>query len=386
MFAGQMSTTITAFGVMIAMANFLPKEVLGDYRYVLSWIALLALSSLPGMGTAMTQSTSKGFYGQLSSAVTLRVKWSALGVIAAVLIGFFYLFVGNTAYALLFFISAPFLLIYNSFFTYYFYLQGREEFDKAAQLQIISRVFFFMAMIFATIFFPTALVLIMVFLSVTILGQFIGYLYTNKKDKKQGDNKDTELNSYATFMTALHIPTFLSSNLDKVFVGMFLGPVQLAVYYVAITLAFETGRIGRMLGQLFLPKFSRSESIETWNILKKIFFLEILLLIAWGAYALAAPYIFALLFPDYPEAVILSIYAMAIILATPVYIIRTLLIARKEKKILRNLLVFIPLVQTFVLLTALIFFGLNGAVFGLVSGAMIELIVTLTILVFVKKL
>ena len=383
---GQMTTTVTAFLVMIAMANFLPKEVLGEYRYVLSWISILALSSLPGLGTAITQSTSRGFSGQLDSAVRLRIKWALLGALGSIGIGLFYWFQGNINYAYLFWASAPFLVIYNVYFTYYFFLQGLERFDKAAMIQFFSRVLFALVMIPLTYFFPSTVIILLGFLLITIIGQYGGYAYVRSVDRAAQRNSDPDLENYSKFMTLLHIPTFLSSNLDKVFVGIFLGPVELAIYFVAITLPFETGRIGRMLGQLFLPKFAKKKEIISLEVVKNLTFLFIPLLVLWGLYAISAGMIFQVLFPEYPEAVSLSILGMLLVLATPTYVIRTLLIARKKRDVLRSLLVIIPIIQTIILFTCLFFFGLVGAVAGLVIGGILELVVSLVVLLWLKKL
>jgi len=383
---GQMTTTLTAFIVMIAMANFLSKEVLGEYRYVLSWISILALTSLPGIGTAITQSTSKGYSGQLKDAIFLRMRWATIGFVLSLALSGFYLYAGNTTYALLFAVSAPFMVVYNVYFTYYFYLQGLERFDKAAQLQFFSRIFFAGVMLFLTYFFPATLIIVLGFLGATIMGQYFGYHVTKKIEDSKEINKDSDLEGYSKFMTLLHIPTFLSSNLDKVFVGIFLGPVELAIYFVAITLPFETGRIGRMLGQLFLPRFSRQDHIDPKVIIGKLSILFIPLAALWLLYALFAEMIFSLLFPQYPEAVSLSIIGMMLIFATPTYVIRSLLISRKKRSLLRKLLVLIPILQTVILFVALYFFGLIGAVAGLVIGGIVELLISMIALLRTKEL
>ena len=123
----------------------------------------------------------------------------------------------------------------------------------------------------------------------------------------------------------------IATNIDKVFVWHFLGAIPTALYSIATLLPTESVRIGRMLAQALLPKFSlvKKESLQAGSIIKKLFYFMGLLLIIWSIYALSAPTLFHWLLPDYTEIVPHTIVAMTIIFTTPTYIIRSLFMSQK---------------------------------------------------------
>jgi len=60
---GHVISIICGFLLSIAFARFLPKEIYGQYRYILSVVAILAIFTLPGLKTAITQAVARGFEG-----------------------------------------------------------------------------------------------------------------------------------------------------------------------------------------------------------------------------------------------------------------------------------------------------------------------------------
>ena len=73
---GQVINTIAVLALAIGIANFLPKEIYGNYKYVLSLIAIIGAFSLTGMATAVTQAVAKGFEGNLKYGLKISLKWS----------------------------------------------------------------------------------------------------------------------------------------------------------------------------------------------------------------------------------------------------------------------------------------------------------------------
>ena len=72
------------------MANMIPKESYGYYRYILSIFSLIGIFSIGGMSTAVTQSVARSLDGILKKAIQMILKWSLLGSTALLIISAYY--------------------------------------------------------------------------------------------------------------------------------------------------------------------------------------------------------------------------------------------------------------------------------------------------------
>lgn len=380
-FLGQIFTTITALVVLIVLANVLSKEVLGEYRLVVSACLMLIAFALPGMNVALPQSIAKKHSGDLYLATRNRILWGALGSIPAIGIGMYYLYTQNFTLGVSFLLVSLLIPFFNSFFSFYPYFQGKKEFKKSALLHAAGRLVFAIGILTVAFITPATIALTAVFLVLTIGTQFFAYRYA-KKDESQHEKKhDPDLIPYAKYLTLVGTPSFLAGNFDKFIIGFFLGPVQLALYFVATTFAMESSRIGRILAQAILPKLSEKIEIDITSFFKKILLLEGLLIIGWIIYALLAPVLFSIFFPAYTEVVGLSVLAMLAMLFAPIYVIRSLFIAQKRKDDLRLMLVYSPVIQMLTVVCGIILYGLVGAVVGMLLGLGIELTIGIFLLV-----
>ena len=131
-FVGQAATSLSAFIVMVVLANLVDKETYGEYRYIISAIALLAIFTLPGLDTALTQSTARGFEGQLHTAVHTKIRWGLVATVIAWTMGGYYAYQGNNGLALSFAVVGTLMPVYGAYFTYFFFLQGKQRFAEAA--------------------------------------------------------------------------------------------------------------------------------------------------------------------------------------------------------------------------------------------------------------
>ena len=380
-FLGQIMTTVTALVVLVVLANVLSKEVLGEYRLIVSACLMLLAFALPGMNVALPQSIAKKHSGDLDLATRNRIFWGALGSIPATGIGVYYLYIQNFTLGVSFVLVALLIPFFNSFFSFYPYFQGKKEFKKSALLHATGRILFAIGILVIAFITPTTIALTAGFLILTIGTQFLAYRYAKKDESRHKKNHDPELIPYAKYLTVVGTPSLLAGNFDKFIIGFFLGPVQLALYFVATTFAMESSRIGRILAQAILPKLSEKTEVDIASFLKKILLLEGLLIIGWIIYALLAPFLFAIFFPAYTEVVGLSILAMLAMLFAPIYVIRSLLIAQKRKTDLRVMLVYSPVIQMLTVVGGIILYGLIGAVTGMLLGLAIELLIGILLLV-----
>jgi len=371
---GQLGTSLTAFLVITVLANIVSKETLGEYRYVLALVTILGISTLPGLDTALVQSTAKGFSGQLQQLVAVKKKWGFLGLIFGLAIAIYFFFIGNETRAITIVIVSLLVPLYGSYFVYFFYLQGKKNFFLSSVLQLLSRVFFAVVVLGVAFVAPEPLYLILAFMVATIFTQYLSYHYV--KQKVQEDNVDPQVISYGKHLTGLGALNILVVNIDKILVGGLLGVVPLAVYTVATLLPQESIRAGRIIAQVTLPTFSSKDTpLEIWRLIPRLLILEVVLFFGWIVYALAAPLFYSTLFPQYTEVVPYTIVAMLIVLTAPAYVLRSLFIAKKFTQGINVTLISVPVIKTLILLFGLVGWGLWGAIWALVVGGLVELLI-----------
>ena len=86
--------SIIALTLAVVYANLLPKESYGLYKYVLSIVSILAITTLPGMDIALTRSIVNGYEGSIKKVIKTKLAWSLLGIITGLGISVYYFTMG----------------------------------------------------------------------------------------------------------------------------------------------------------------------------------------------------------------------------------------------------------------------------------------------------
>src|SRR3989344_3759114 len=73
-----------------AMANLIPPEVFGTYKFVLSGAGIIGAFALTGMGTAIIQAVARGHEGALRAGVRAYLSWSVGMVAISVALALYY--------------------------------------------------------------------------------------------------------------------------------------------------------------------------------------------------------------------------------------------------------------------------------------------------------
>lgn len=372
-FLGQLVTSTAALGTIVALTQLVDKVEYGEYRFLFAAVALLSIFTLPGMQTALVQATATGNTGELTHVVRTRQKWSILASVLASIASGYYILQGNTGLGLSFAIVASCMPFYGVYFSYYFYLQGRELFDKAALAQITTRILLFVALLVTALMAPTTTYLILAFLLTSIIAQYIGYRWTARR-YPEIPSSAPETATYGVYLTLCNAaPAVMATQIGVVIVWYFLGAIEAAIYAVAMMLPMECSRLGTILNQVTMPKLAK-QTIDVRTLFIKLFKLEIVLVLFWFFYAICAPYIFMYVFPAYPEASSLSVIAMLLILTTPKSILQGLVSMKKMKRAMRATALTSLASQLSLLILLVPQFGIIGAILSLVITRVIECI------------
>lgn len=369
----QSVSSLCALILSIAFANLLPKESFGIYKYVLSVCSILMIPSLNGIFTSFNRSVAMGNEGDLKDGLKTQIKWSLIGSALSIIISIYYLFHHNQILFFCFLIVAAFLPIFSNFNIYNSLLSGRKKF-RLLSLFGISELILGLIVIIISLLFTKNPVLI-------ILAYFISYslirvilLFRTLKKYPPNENKDPEMISYGKRLTAMRVIGEIYKYLDKVLIFHYIGAIELAIYAIATSAPAQINNLISQIGTLAFPKYAQADKERARKSLKsKILILGLLSIVAFIIYIIIAPFVFKLIFPKYPEAIIYTqIFAISL-LAIPALIPSTFLYAQKETKKLYKANIFMPIINIAILFIS-VQFGLMGVIIGKIFNSFLNFI------------
>src|SRR3989344_2941426 len=330
---GQIVSAASSFILAIAFANLLPKETFGLYKYVLSIVGILAISTLPGINTAIIQAVARGYEGSFMPSLKTKIQFGFLGGLLSL-----------------------FLSLYN------YFLQGQKNFRSSTIYGIVS--FTGVSVFLILVLFVTKnifLITLAYFLLWTLFRLF--FLIVTLRRFPPKEEKTEETISYGKHLTLMDLFPLIAQQLDKILIFHYLGPVQLAVYNFAIAVPEQIKAPFKNLKLLILLRFSVRETEEIkMGLLGKILKMSGILIGVVLIYFFIAPFLYKLFFPQYLESIFYSrIFALSIIFTSAILPLSFL----QSKLAIKELYRFNALRAVFqiILLFVLIYyFGIIGAV------------------------
>ena len=360
---GQIFSSIAAFAVSVAFANFFPKEIFGVYKYILSIFGILAIFSLHGLSSALTKAFSKGFSGSYLEVFYYRIRWALLGSLVAIITSGYYFLQGNTVLGFSFIIVAAALPFFDSLSIYNSYLHSKKRFKEFSYINAINQIIPAIGLIITIIFFKNVWLILGVYFSFHIILRFIFFKKFNKETTIK-EKTPKEVFSYGKHLSLMGVLGTLSAHIDKVLVFQLLGGTELALYTIAIAPIDQIKGFFKNISFLAWPKFAEQsfENIREvlFGKLKKFFvFLTVVITI----YILLAPFFFNLFFPTYTQSIIYSqVLAISVIFAILGTIPYAFLESHGSKKSLYTYNIIGNIFSIATLLILIPFYGLWGAI------------------------
>ena len=376
-------TSLTVLGSAIVFANFLPKEVYGTYKFVISLASIIGAFSLSGIGPAVTRAVAKGFDGALRTGTQTALKWNSSLFFIGIAGSIYYYVNGNNELSLALFIVAIFLPFRRSFSTYDSYLQGKKLFKLRTLYGVLGDGIPILILILIAFFFNNPIFMVFAFFASYTLMSVLLYITTIKKYKLQKEDVPETI-SYGKHLSLMSILNNFAAQLDKILLFHYVGPVQLAAYSFATAPPREISSFNSILQTLLLPKVS-SRSVEELKktLPRKVGIVFLVSLFIFFAYVISAPYIFAIAFPAYTDVVFLSqIFALNILFFPGVLFVQTL-IGHMQKKKLYIINTVIPSLKIILFFVLLPLYGVWGAVSALLLARTVQFIM---LFYFFKKL
>lgn len=373
----QVIFSLSTLALAVAFANLVPPETYGTYKYILSLAGLFAIFSLPGMNTALAHATAQGNGSAIHAVTRSRILYACAGSVVALLGSAYYFLNDNLQLSLALFIIATTLPIFDTFTSHLYYFVGKRRFDLRTKYHVLTQTISTLILL-TTILFTSNLffLLIAYFVPLTILRAALHYRVVQTIPRIFSQD-DAQVREYGKHLTVMQILGMVASEVDKILIWKFLGPVQVAVYTFALAIPEQLKGPLKGMGELAFPKFAaqtpeyiRENFHSLW---RKLAVYAIALFGISLMYAFAAPYIFLLFFPQYLASVPYS-QLFALSMVTNVAFIPIAILSAQKKTLIQYVITTAQPIVTIGLLVLLVpAYGIMGAIIALVLSKFITL-------------
>lgn len=367
---------LLAFGLSIVFANFLSKEVYGTYQYLLSILAFLSAFTLSGMNSAITRSAALGYDGVLRAAVRPQLLWNLIPAVLGLGISTYYLLQGDMRLGLGMLAVACAIPVLATFNTYGAFLIGKKSFRLYFFYSTTANVLYYVGMTLAVLLFPAALPIIFANLALTSFTAWFMHRKVARALPKDAPT-DPDLVRYGKHLSVQNGFGTMANQVDSLLVFQLLGPVQLAIYSIATLIPERLGGFLKNLTTSTLPRFTEQTGPEIRRHLAHtalLFFVGISTIIA--LYCLILPNLFALVYPQYLEAVPYSqVFSLTLVIAVG-NMIGMVLLAHRRIRRLYTVNTVMPILQVTLQAIGIIGWGLWGLVWARVLGSALFIVAT----------
>jgi len=387
--SNQIIGALINFVLSVFIAHNLPKETYGLYKFILSVIGVIAIITLQGMSTAITQAVITGTTKKdILFCFWKKNQYGIIGTVVSILLSAYYYYQGDNLLFTCFLISSFFIPLFYSSTIYVNILNGKNEFKKLNYYQTISKIVYLLAMIITITQTTNILTLLIVYFTVITLTNLIILKFTFKKIKNDPNPEITSnlttgksIVKYGKNLSVINALETISEQFDKILIFHYLGAKEVAIFLFAVIPPEIMKDMLRSLQIMVFTKFLNSDK-KNWqakilpSILKLIFIIIPLIII----YIIISPIIYKLFFPNYLESIAYSQIYSLILITSATIIPYSVLYAKKSQKKILHLSITSSIIQisAIVLLSPLGIIGimtgkLLAGIFNLVLATIISL-------------
>ncbi len=361
MVGGQFLVSVVTFFLTYVLANFVSKEVVGEYRLVLALYSTISVCALYGMSTALMQSVAAGKTGSVYTAFRLKLQYGTIGTLIFICLAVYY-FVSGAHPSLLvpLLLCAVMLPVLEAYSLYSPYLQGVARFRESSIGLTLDRSLTAVMVALAAFLAPALLPLTAAYLITHGVVQFFLYRHALTLEPPSQEH-DPGMVSYARHITVMSIVSAITAQLDKYILFIFFGPVPLALFWIASTIPQEVGRVVSMVTSTFFPRFVQTAHESLVRVVRRLFWYASVALGLLGAlYVVIARPLFAWLFPEYSDADGLSIALMFGFGFVPYLVVWQMFSAKRNVRALYYLSVAEPILTILLYIVLIPVWGLWG--------------------------
>lgn len=359
---GQGVATASSFLLSVLFANYVSKELFGVYKYVLSVAGTVSAFSLTGMNTVVARAVAQGFDGTFKYSIRLQLWWTLPQFLLTAVVALYYFAQGNNMFAFTFLLVAIFGPLSNVANTFTVFLQGKKDFRTSTIYTACSAVIHLAALSAVVLFLPSLIWLVATYYgTITFANIYLCYRTIKKYPPASQVLREEDV-SYAKHLSLMNVVNTLANQADSLLVYHLLGPAQLAIYAFSIILPDRVRTILSGLSNAVLPKLAEQRGGTKESLTRKMVQLGTVSIFMILAYVIAAPYLFAVLFPAYTSSVFYSqLYALTLLML-PSFVTMPALYAQRREKALYVLNIAVPLIKIGLSFISIMLFGILGAI------------------------
>lgn len=329
---GQITHAVLSFITTIVLANILPPDIYGSYKYIIAIVALLSITTLNGMNIATIRAVARGYEGNLPIAIKTKIKWGIIGGIASAILGSYYLLNNNLSLGSIFLIASIFVPFMETLNIYTSYLNGKKKYKTFSFLSQLSTLINVTILISTILLTKNIFIISLIYFSSNTLTNLILTKITIKK-YPPNSKVDNSTISYGKKLSFINIIKIVATKIDSILIFTFLGAPEVAIYTITTKPINEIRTLLKHLNILALPKLSKRDWPELKNSLpikmNKLYIIIIPIIIIW---VFSSPIVFKFLFPKYFEFVLYSQIFALDLLFFPRSLITTAFEAQADKK------------------------------------------------------
>lgn len=355
-------TIILGVAMGMIFSRYVSKEVFGDYQLLLSFMTSIFFLSLPGFNKAIWADASIGNDGSLKVSTGYKTKWSLLGSLVLLILAAKYYVMGDFIFGLSLSAMAIAFPLYTGPSTWSAFLMSKNKYKLSTELMLFAEIANKISIILAIMFFKESLLFIVIaMVGSTALTNVVCHKISERETENQKVSKDFV--EYGFFVTKTSIIQGILDKIDSILIGIFMGPVHLAIYTFALIIPQQLTNFISSVMDVIIPKLGSHEkdAILAGVGKKKTLLLTMNILLIMAVIP-AIPFVINILFTDnYSDSII---YAQIITASLFVYVFETfysrfLLVKKYKKEILQTNLV-MPIFRSVVIIISFLWLGMIG--------------------------
>lgn len=364
----QVAALAGALALAIMVSHYVPKTSYGEYKYILSTIALFSSFSLNGIGGAVLQSAAQGFDSALQKGFQTNLRWSFVIFTGALGMALYYFWAGNATLAAEILIGgslSPFLASASLFSPF---LAGKKDFVHQTLFSIGDNLIPIGLMIGTVMLTSSPLALVAVYFVSNTLAALFFYRRTIILYAQSVKKHDETMLRYSKHLSVMGILGGIAENIDQILLFHYVGVMQLAIYNFAIAIPNQMKTPIKTIDAMLQARFVHRTAKEIRSSMgNKIFWFFITMVTIAAAYIFIAPYLFAFLFPQYLESVRYSQVFILWIVPLAFDPLTSYLNSRKNLEALYTSTISYSLYRIVFLFVGVLFWGLMGVIVARVA-------------------
>ncbi|TSC79480.1 MAG: polysaccharide biosynthesis protein [Parcubacteria group bacterium Gr01-1014_29] len=377
----KVTNIIVALLISVAYARYISKDTYGTYRYIVSFIGMFGIFAVPGMGTTIIRSIARGYAGTFKYAAATMFLFSWGISFSCVAAAIYFHLQGVFALSVGFFLAAFLVPFSEGLGAWRSYYTGTKQFQKGMIFSSATQLLYGVVMLGGI-----AGITLYQFSNIAALGLLVGIyltahavpniILTRRVWNRIPSSlpKDPQAPRYGIHLSVSEIPSIVATYVDSLLLFSLLGAESLAVFSFAFAPVEQLKSIIGTAGTVSMPKIAektatpQARAALRSSLPKKLFRASLFTAGAVGAYVLAAPLLFDILFPQYTQAVPFTQVLALSLISLPLSMFGTTLKAEGNLKKIYIFSIGAPLVQILAMFILIPVFGIWGAVWARVGG------------------